>query len=210
MTGTRASGPAHPGQVDCGDGAQIRPGKPGRDVAMSRQAPIPVLLCGERLRGDDGAAALAACLLPPDVVALATISEPGELSPDALLAISPATPLVVADAAVGIPAGAVVVLDLEALADAEADGAIPASSHAFPAQEVLALVAEIRGSPVRGSFVGIGAATFGFGEPLSARVAEALPGFAAAIAAEIRRLALDEAGGPVSLANLCRKGPLEP
>ena len=38
-------------------------------------------------------------------------------------------------------------------------------------------------------FVGIGGAEFGFGEGLSPAVAGGLPGFAAAISDEIRRLA---------------------
>jgi hypothetical protein len=47
----------------------------------------------------------------------------------------------------------------------------------------------MRGSPLRGSFVGLGATGFAFGEGLSAPVAAALPAFAAAIEAEVRRLA---------------------
>jgi hypothetical protein len=47
----------------------------------------------------------------------------------------------------------------------------------------------MRGSPLRGTFVGIGGAEFRFGEPPSEEVAAALPAFAAALADEIRRLA---------------------
>jgi len=65
----------------------------------------------------------------------------------------------------------------------------PASTHTMPAREVLALAAELRGTPPRGTFVGIGAAAFGFGEELSPAVAAGIPAFAAAIESEIRRLA---------------------
>ena len=175
---------------------------------MSRDAPVHVLICWERLRGDDGAAVLAASLLPPDVVALARITEVGQISPDAFVAIPPDAPLIVADAAVGIPAGRIVVLALESLADSAGDGATPASSHSLPARQVLALVSEIRGAPVRGTLIVLGGATFEFGERLSAPVAAALPDFTAAIASEIRRLTGDRAPGRSISPTSARRGPL--
>jgi hydrogenase maturation protease len=150
---------------------------------------VHVLICGELLRGDDGAAVLAADLLPRDVRALARITEVGQLSLEALLAAPTDAALIVADAAVGIPAGQIVALSLEAVARSVGSGAAPASSHALPPQQVLALAAEIRGAPLRGTFVGIGATEFGFGGEMSEAVAAALPEFAAAIASDIRRLA---------------------
>ena len=155
---------------------------------------VYVLLCGERLRGDDAAAPLAAEMLPADVLALATITELGQLGIEALLDVPADAALVVADAAVGLPAGRIVVLPLEAVARSEGSGASPASSHALPPHQVLALADEMRGSPAHATFVGIGAAEFGFGNGPSEDVAAALPEFAAAIAAEIRRLALDPKG----------------
>jgi Ni,Fe-hydrogenase maturation factor len=65
---------------------------------------------------------------------------------------------------------------------------VPATSHSLPPDQVLALAEELRGSPFRGVFVGIGPVEFGFGEELSPRVAAGLPAFTAAIEAEIRRL----------------------
>ena len=150
---------------------------------------VHVLICGERIRRDDGAAVLAAGLLPPDVLALARISEVGQLFVEALLEVPPGEAVIVADAAVGIPAGLVVTVSLAAVARSAGSGATPASSHAIPPHQVLALAEEMAGAPLRGTFVGIGAAELGFGEELSDPVAAALPRFAAAIAAEIRRLA---------------------
>ncbi|MGA2512029.1 MAG: hydrogenase maturation protease [Candidatus Limnocylindrales bacterium] len=159
--------------------------KPGR---------VHVLLCGERLRGDDAAAPLAAGMLPADVLALATVIELTQLGIEALLDVPAEAAVVVADAAVGIPAGRIVVLPLEAVVRSAGRGASPASSHALPPHQVLALAAELRGSPARGTFVGIGASEFGFGETPSEDVLAAMPAFAAAIAAEIRRLAATPTG----------------
>jgi hydrogenase maturation protease len=77
---------------------------------------------------------------------------------------------------------------------AGASGAAPASSHSLPPDQVLALAEEMRGSALRGVFVGIGGEAFGFGEGLSPAVAAALPAFTAAIAAEIDRLAAGAEG----------------
>jgi hydrogenase maturation protease len=148
-----------------------------------------VLICGERLRSDDAAALLAAEMLPPDVRAVAQVVEVGRLSVEALLDVPDGVAVIVADAAVGVAAGRVVTLTLADVARSTGSGATPASSHSMPPDQVLALAAEMRGSPPRGSFVGIGGAEFGFGERLSAPVAAGLPAFAAALADEIRRLA---------------------
>ncbi len=152
---------------------------------MTPTQPVVVLVCGERLRRDDGAALLAAEGLDPGTVALAEISEIGQLSVDALLEVPLGAPLIVADAAVGIAAGQVVVLPLAEIVGRAA--ATPASSHSLPPDQVLALAEEMRGAPLDGVFVGIGGAEFSFGEELSEPVAAALPTFSAAMASEIRR-----------------------
>ena len=182
---------------------------------MSRESgrsKVRVLLCGERLRGDDAAALLAAELLPDDVRALAELVEVGQLAVESLLDIPDGTAAIVADAAIGVAEGEVVVLPLESVAarvgagggaargdaargdaargDAARGGRpVPASSHSIPPDQVLALAAELRGSLPRGVFVGIGGARFGFGEELSPAVIAGLAAFAAALAGEIRRLA---------------------
>ena len=154
------------------------------------QKPILVLACGERLRGDDAAALRAIELLPADALALAEVIEVGQLSVEALIDTPDGMAVVVADAAVGVAPGAVVTLPLESLAGREG-GATPASSHALPPDQVIELATEMRGTPLRGSFLGIGGAEFGFGEGLSPEVAAGLPAFTAALAAEIRRLAAE-------------------
>ncbi len=150
---------------------------------------IRVLVCGERLRSDDAAALLAIEGLPEDARALADVREVGQLDVDSLLEIPDAAPCIVADAAVGIRAGEIVTIPLERVARSAGSGATPASSHALPPDQVLALAGELRGSPPRGDFVGIGGVEFGFGERLSPAVAATLPAFTDAIAAAIRRLA---------------------
>jgi hydrogenase maturation protease len=151
--------------------------------------PVRVLVCGERLRGDDAAAVLAAGMLPADTRALADIFEVGQLSVEALLDVPEGMSLVVADAAAGVAPGAVVTLPLEEVA--RLGRAAPASSHSLPPDQVLALAAELRGLLPRGVFVGIGGTEFGFGEEPSAAVQSGLPAFAATLSDEIRRLAAE-------------------
>ncbi len=166
-----------------------------RDVAgwktkwrLPLQRSVWVLVCGERLRGDDGAAIRAAATLPEDVRSLAEVIEVGQLSVEALIEVPAGVAVIVADAAVGIPAGHVIALPLAKIAHHGA-GAAPATSHSLPPDQVLALAEEMRGLPVRGSFVGIGGSEFAFGEILSPAVEAGLPVYAAALADEIRRLA---------------------
>jgi hydrogenase maturation protease len=104
--------------------------------------------------------------------------------------------LIVVDAAIGVAPGQVVTLPLAEIAGTAGDagaagGVTPASSHSLPPDQVLALAEELRGSPLRGSFVGIGGAEFGFVEGLSPAVVAGLPTFIAALSAEIRRLATE-------------------
>jgi hydrogenase maturation protease len=150
---------------------------------------VCVLVCGERLRGDDAAAVLAAEMLPTDALALAEVIEVGLLSVEALLDVPEGVAVIVADAAVGVAAGEVVVLPLASVARSTGSGAALASSHSLPPDQVLALAEALRGSLPRGVFVGIGGAEFGFGERLSAPVTARLPAFVTALADEIRRLA---------------------
>ena len=150
---------------------------------------VRLLVCGERLRGDDAAAILTAEMLPPDVRALAEVRDVGQLSVEALLDVPEGVAVIVADAALGVAPGRVVTLPLAAVARSTGSGATPASSHSLPPDQVLALAEELRGSLPRGSFVGIGGAEFGFGEGLSPAVTAGLPAFAATLADAILRLA---------------------
>jgi hydrogenase maturation protease len=150
-----------------------------------------LLVCGERLRRDDGAALLAVEALPPGARALAEVVEVGQLTVEALLAVPASKAVVVADAAVGVAPGEVVTLPLCALgrgAVRGGGGPAPASSHSLAPDQAIALAAELRGAAPRGVFVGLGGVDFALGEELSDAVAAALPTFAAAIAEAILRL----------------------
>ena len=129
---------------------------------------------------------VAAGALPLGARATAEIVEVGQLSVEVLLDVPDGRAVVVVDAVRGIEPGQVVTLPLE---DVARGGALPASSHALPPDQVIALAAEMRGVMPRGVFVGIGGAGFDFGEGLSPAVAAALPEFTATLAEEIRRLA---------------------
>lgn len=150
---------------------------------------VRVLVCGERLRADDGAAVPAAEALDEATLALAEVIDVGQLSVEALLDLPEGAAVIVADAAAGVAAGEVVIVPLADIAGRSA-AAMPASSHSLPPDQILALAEEMRGSPFRGVFVGIGGVEFGFGEKLSPEVAAGLPAFTAALAGEIRRLSV--------------------
>jgi hydrogenase maturation protease len=148
---------------------------------------VRVLVCGERLRGDDAAAGRALDQLDPETRELAEIAEVGQLSVEALIDVPDGVAVIVADAVLGAEPGSVVTLPLEDVA--RGLGAQPASSHSLPPDQVIALAEELRGTPLEGTFVGIGGAGFAFGEELSPPVEAGLPAFTAALAAEIWRLA---------------------
>lgn len=159
--------------------------------ASSRtQRAVRVLVCGEELRRDDGAALMAADLLPAEVRLLADVLRIGQLSVEALVDVPEGVAVIVVDAAIGVAAGTIVVLPLAEVAR-RGSGAAPASSHALPPDQVVALAGEMRRSSLRGTFLGIGGAEFGFGEGLSAAVEAGLPALVAALADEIQRLAAE-------------------
>ncbi|MGZ6340610.1 MAG: hydrogenase maturation protease [Candidatus Limnocylindrales bacterium] len=153
--------------------------------------PVRVLVCGSPDRADDAAGLLAVARLPADALALAEIAVLSQLDVEALLDVPASVACVVVDAAVGVPPGVVVTLPQEAVARG---GAAPHSTHNLPAEQVIALAGTLRGELPRGSFVGLGAASFGLGEGPSPVVVAALDAFVAAIAAEIRRLAAPAPG----------------
>lgn len=156
---------------------------PGAPASVPR---VRVFACGERSRGDDAVAILAAERLPAAVRALAEVDLCGQLDVQALVDIPAGQACIVVDAAVGIPPGEIVVLPLEQVA--QDGGARPHSSHSLPPDQSLALAAVLRGELPRGSFVGLGGAAFELGAGLSPAVAAAMDAFVQAIAAEIHRL----------------------
>jgi len=150
---------------------------------------VPVFVCGEPARGDDGAGFAAVELLAPDVRARAEIVPVGQLDVLLLLDLPAHEPCVVVDAVAGLAPGEIWVRPLAALVDRARAGAgrapEPSSSHELPLEQVLALAAALRDAPPAGTFVGIGGSCWDVGTPLTAAVAASLPAFAAAIAAAV-------------------------
>jgi hydrogenase maturation protease len=152
---------------------------------------VPVFVCGEPARGDDAAGFAAVDLLPPDVRERVDVVAAGQLDVLLLLDLPSDVPCVVVDAVAGLRPGEIWVRPLSALVDrarALGDGGRapePRSSHELPLEQVLALAAALREAPPAGTFVGIGGSSWDVGMALSTPVAEALPAFAAAIAAAV-------------------------
>jgi hydrogenase maturation protease len=145
-----------------------------------------VLVCGERMREDNGVADVAVERLPPEVLGLAHVEHVGVLSVESLLDVPPGCGLVVADSAAGVAAGVIVSMPL---GEIRRDGVFPATTHVTPPDEIVAAAAALSGRPVEGLFVGLGGAEFGFGEMLSPSVAAALPDFVRAVGEAIGSLA---------------------
>jgi hydrogenase maturation protease len=148
---------------------------------------VRVFACGEPLRGDDAAGPLAVEGLPADVLATADVRTCRDLSVEDLVGLPQRVAAVVVDAVTGPPAGTIVE---RALADLEtvARPWTPVSGHQLPLATTVAL-ARALGWSGRGTFLGVGAASFVLGDELSEPVAAALPALTAAIEHEVRALA---------------------
>ncbi|HKO34771.1 MAG TPA: hypothetical protein VJY85_13575 [Candidatus Limnocylindria bacterium] len=86
--------------------------------------------------------------------------------PDDLCDLADA-PVVLLDAVNGIAAGALVDVPLTGVSDACARGLSPASSHALPIPLTLGVVERLAGKLPEGRFLGVGAASYAVGAPLS-------------------------------------------
>lgn len=137
-----------------------------------------LLVCGERMREDDGVADIAAEQLPDEVRILAQVEHIGVLSVEALLDVPADCGIVIADVAAGLAPG---VVGTVPLADVRRDSVYPSTTHVTPPDEIIAAAAALSGTPVRGVFVGVGGAEFGFGDKLSAKVEAALPDYVRAL-----------------------------
>lgn len=168
----------------------------GRPIGDQPCRPIRVLVLGERHRGDDAVAFVAArravALLDEHDRPLVELRETGQLDPADLVELPGGGAAVVVDAVVGVPAGEIVVLQLERLADLaagriarEGREAMPRSSHVLPVDQLVALATALRGDPPKGVLVGIGGSRFELGSEPSPAVAAATDAFIARIAEEL-------------------------
>lgn len=152
---------------------------------------VPVFVCGDPTRGDDGAALAAVELLGPEVRRRIDLVPAGQLDVMLLLDLPAERACVVVDAVAGVEPGQVWVQSLASLVDRAgrlrgAGLAVePRSSHELPLEQALALAAALRDRPPAGVFVGIGGARWDAGAPLSDAVAAGLPAFVAAIEAAV-------------------------
>jgi hydrogenase maturation protease len=158
---------------------------------------VVVLVCGEPMRGDDGVAQAVLDALSPETRSLADVREVGQLMPDDLCDLGGA-PVVLLDAVDGIAPGKLVDLPLTGLSDACGRGLSPASSHALPIPLTLGVVERLAGKLPEGRFLGIGAASYAIGAPLSPPVQEAVTVCCAQLGEWIRVL-----GGESGRADTC-------
>ena len=161
---------------------------------MSR---VVLLVCGEPMRGDDGVAQAVLDALSPDMRSLSDVREVGQLMPDDLCDLGDA-PVVLLDAVDGVAAGELVDLPLTGLSDACARGLSPASSHALPIPLTLGVVERLAGKLPEGRFLGVGAASYAIGAPLSPPVQEVVAACTTRLAEWIRAL-----GGESGRADAC-------
>jgi hydrogenase maturation protease len=151
---------------------------------------VVVFACGEPMRGDDAAAATAVAGLGADVLARADVRIVTAIEPETLVELRPGTALVVVDAVTGVAAGRIVTLDLADLEEVTRVSPLASpSTHQLPLQGAIRLAELLRGAPLEGRFVGVGAGRAPAGGGLSEAVTAALPGLRAAIAEAVDYLA---------------------
>ena len=153
-------------------------------TAVVTTAPWTVLVCGERNRGDDGAAVAAVERLPRRLRSAIRIRACGQLEPDELLSALLSGPCLILDTVRSVAPGAILEVGLRQLLSG--DGSTPASTRALRMPIVVGLAAEL-GAPLEcGAFLGIGGSTFGPGERLSPAVEAGLDGYVATIVLHLR------------------------
>lgn len=143
-----------------------------------------VLVCGDRSRGDDGAAVAAVERLPRRLRSEIRIRPSGLLEPDELVAALLSGPCLILDTVRCVAPGEIIEVPLNQLLSG--DGPAAASSHTLPMPIVVGLAAAL-GAPLgSGAFLGIGGTPFIGGERLSPAVDAGLDGYVAAIVAHLR------------------------
>jgi hydrogenase maturation protease len=140
---------------------------------------IDVLVCGSIDRGDEGAPSAASELLESDRPANARIRRIRKVDVDDLLSIPHGGGVVIVDTASGVDPGTIIELPLRGLLG---DASVrPRSSNSLAIPEVIGLADMLRGRPLVGRIVVIGARRFKLGRPLTRRVSAALPSLSHAI-----------------------------
>ncbi len=154
--------------------------------------PVQVIVLGDRSRGDDAVAYAAVhealSGMPDDILARVDVRATGQLDPADLVELPERGAAVVVDAIVGVPVGCLVRLSLGEIGPSDDGGPVPRSSHVLPVDQLIALAGVLRGGEPPGCLLGVGAERFGFGEPLSPAVADAVPALSAAVRHEVERL----------------------
>jgi hydrogenase maturation protease len=158
---------------------------------MTAAKSVHVLVCGNPDRADDGAALCAVRSLVQRGAGRRRVEfeRCAELDINHLLELPADEPVVIVDTAIGVRPGRVVTIPLDDLIDHPL-GPAPRSSHALPINLVLGVANVLTATPLKGVFVGVGGADFGYGANLSAPVRRSLPRFIAAIDAAIDTLPL--------------------
>ena len=159
---------------------------------MTVPAPtVRVLVCGSADRGDDGAALTAiAHVLPAlgrETCGRLEVRRCPQLDASDVIDVAPDEIVLILDTVLGIEAGEVIEVPLEALLGSTA--LAPRSSHALPIQQVLGIAEAVRGGLPTGRFIGIGGKWFGFGPTRSRALRHGMPAFEDAIRDAITRLA---------------------
>jgi hydrogenase maturation protease len=145
-----------------------------------------VIVLGDPMRGDDGAALLAAQRLEADAPPECRIWRIGQLDADDLVAALVEGPCLVLDAVRGIAPGEVVEIPLDRIAGGR--GPLPASSHALPPAAIIRLAGALGADLTAGTFIGIGGARFGFGDQITPAVRRALAGYTRAIVTRLETI----------------------
>jgi len=168
-------------------------GAPRPDAPGEPAGGVLVIGYGNTLRSDDGVGWHAAILLASDPrlasnprvgsgsrVADVEVRAAHQLTPELAFDMSRASLVILIDASVDDPPGAISVRSMTA-GDADAGGGPGASSHHVGPGELLAVARELYGAAPALVAVRVGVASMEVGESLSPRVAAALPAIADAV-----------------------------
>jgi hydrogenase maturation protease len=134
-----------------------------------------ILVCGDRSRGDDGAALAAADVIAAALPRGVALRRVGQLEPDDLVAAVDGGSCLVLDVVRGVAPGSVIRLPLGRLGTTGEPA--PATTHALPLRTVAGIAGALGADLGRATFLGIGGLRFGLGEGLSDEVLRRLDGY---------------------------------